>query len=432
MALFAIGFASTAYGEDSSQFRGPLGNGVYSDSLPQDWSPSKNIRWQIDIPGGGWSSPVSAGDLVFLTTAVGNDSTRPKGFGEGVQSMGSFYRSKPPAEPLSFEVHCLNLKDGSQVWKKQITSRKPPYKVHPSNSYATESPVTDGEHVYAYFAAIGVVACLDMDGQQLWTREIGAFKTGSDFGTGSALAIHDSMIFVQCDNEEDSFVCALNKESGEEVWRDRRSRGTSWSSPVIWENDSRTELITCGNGIVTSYDPASGNVLWTLEGAGGAFSASPAFDRERIYFGQSGRTSRGPLAAVNAGASGELTFDDIGAEGLAWVQDSAAPSMCSPVATDGYVYVLSRGVLSCHDAKSGKRVYRERLKDANSVTASLWTAGDKLFALNEAGETTVIQAGTDFKATGSNSIEGLFWSTPSATDAALLIRSATKLYCIAK
>ncbi|MFN3193799.1 MAG: PQQ-binding-like beta-propeller repeat protein [Aureliella sp.] len=419
-----MSLAPAANAEDSFQFRGPAGNGVYSESLPKDWNTSKNVRWAIDVPGGGWSSPVSTGDLVFVTTAVGNGGTRPKGFGEGVQSMGSFYRSKPPAEPLSFEVHCLSLTDGNQIWKKQITSRKPPFKIHPSNSYATESPVTDGTNLYAYFAAVGVVACLDMEGQQIWMRELGAYKTGSDFGTGSALAIHDDLVYVQCDNEEESFVCALQKTSGEEVWRDGRSRGTSWSSPVIWENDSRTELVTCGNGIVTSYDPASGQILWTLKGAGGAFSASPAFDRQRIYFGQSGRTSRGPLAAVNAGAKGDLTFNDVGDEALAWVQDSSAPSMCSPVAVDGLVYVLSRGVLSCHDAESGKRVYRERLKNASSVTASLWAAGGNLFALNEAGETAVIQTGNEFESTGTNSLSGLFWSTPSATDSALLIRSA--------
>lgn len=420
----------TLSADEVSQFRGPNGNGVFPTSLPENWNDGENVRWSVDIPGGGWSSPVIAGDFVFVTTAVAEGETGPKGFGEGVQSMGSFFRSKAPEKPYSFEVHCLNLSDGGLVWKKEVVSRKPPFKIHPSNSYATESPVTDGVSVYAYFAAVGVVACLDMDGQQIWTRELGAFKTGNDFGTGSSLALHDEIVFVQCDNEEDSFVCALNSKTGEDVWRDDRDSRTSWSSPVIWKNKTRTELVTCGSGTVISYEPSTGKVLWRMTGAGGAFSASPTFDQERIYLGQSGRNSRGPLVAVNAGATGELAFDNISEKGLAWVEDSSAPGMCSPVVLDGRVYVLSRGILSCHDATTGERLYRERLKNASSVTASLWAVGDKVFTLNESGETAVIRSGSEFDLAGSNSIEGLFWSTPSATATALLIRSTDKLHCI--
>lgn len=416
--------------DDISQFRGPEGNGVFPASLPENWGDDQNVAWSVGIPGGGWSSPVAAGDFVFITTAIADGETGPKGFGEGVQSMRSFFQSKAPEKPYSFEVHCLRLSDGGTVWKRDIVSRKPPFKIHPSNSYATESPVTDGMNVYAYFAAVGVVACLDMEGQTIWTREIGAYKTGSDFGTGSSLALHKNLVYVQCDNEESSFVCALDSSTGEEVWRDQRDSRTSWSSPVIWKNKTRVELVTCGSGTVVSYEPATGKVLWKLTGTGGAFSASPTFDQERLYLGQSGRNSRGPLVAIHAGATGELDFDSIGEKGLAWVQESSAPAMCSPVVLDGRVYVLSRGILSCHDATTGERLYRERLKNASSVTASLWAVGDKVFTLNEAGDSSVIRSGSQFDIAGSNSIQGLFWSTPSATRNALLIRSADALHCI--
>ena len=422
--------AVSANAENVAQFRGPLGNGVLSSELPETWSTDASLNWSVNVPGSGWSSPVVAGDLVFLTTAVAADGEGPVGFGKGVQSMGSFYRSKAPDKPYSFEVHCLNLADGSTVWKKRVVSRKPPFKIHPSNSYATESPVTDGTHVYAYFAAVGVVACFDAGGEHVWTREIGAFRTGNDFGTGSSLALDEGLVFVQCDNEEKSFVCALDSKSGEDVWRVERNSRTSWSSPVVWKNQTRTELVTCGSGTVTSYEPSTGNVLWRLSGAGGAFSASPTFDQDRIYLGQSGRTSRGPLVAVNTGATGDLTFGDVGDNGLAWVANSAAPGMCSPVVLDGRVYVLSRGILSCHAATTGERIYRERLKNASSVTASLWAAGDKVFALNEAGETSVIRSGNEFQVAGTNTIPGLYWSTPTATSTSLLIRSADKLHCI--
>lgn len=430
VGMIVICCCVTSSAEEVSQFRGPSGNGVFPELLPQTWNDDTNVLWSVDIPGGGWSSPVIAGDRVFLTTAIADGDTGPKGFGEGVQSMGSFARSKAPDQLYSFEVHCLNVSDGSSVWKKQIVSRKPPFKIHPSNSYATESPVTDGVRIYAYFAAVGVVTCLDMNGEQKWTRELGAFKTGNDFGTGSSLALLDGMVFVQCDNEQQSFVCALDTSTGEDIWREDRDSRTSWSSPVVWKNKVRSELVTCGSGTVTSYEPSTGKVLWRMNGAGGAFSASPTFDQDRIYLGQSSRNSRGPLVAINACASGDLTFDSIGECGLAWVEDSAAPGMCSPVVVDGRVYVLSRGILSCHDAATGKRLYRVRLKNASSVTASLWAAGNKVFALNESGETAVVDSGNEFRLAGSNSMDGLYWSTPSATASALLIRSADKLHCI--
>lgn len=417
--------------EDVSQFRGPNGNGVFSDGLPTDWDGQGSAKWSVDVPGGGWSSPVSAKGRIYVTTAVGEGDSGPKGFGEGTQSMGDFFRSKAPDTPYSFEVLCLNESDGSLIWKKQVISRKPPYKIHPSNSYATESPATDGNNVFVYFGAIGVVACIDGNGGEVWTRELGAFKTGTDFGTGSSLAIHDGNVFVQCDNEEQSFVCALDTQTGKDVWRDDRDSRTSWSSPVIWKNRERTELIVCGSGTVTSYEPSTGTQLWKLTGTGGTYSASPTFDGDRLYLGQSGRASRGPLVAINVGATGDLTLDDLGDKAVAWIQDKSGPGMCSPVVAGSFVYVLSRGILSCHDAATGERLYRERLDDAASVTASLWTNGDKVFSLSESGTTAVVAVGKEFKLADDNSLTGLFWSTPSASESALLIRSASQLHCIA-
>lgn len=413
-----------------AQFRGPNGSGVATEAHPTQWSASKNLAWTADIAGGGWSSPVVTGDYVFVTTAISTEFVRPKGFGEGVSSMRSFFGSKPPQKPISFEVHCFRLSDGTPLWKKQVASRKPAHKIHPSNSYATESPATDGQHIYAYFAAVGVVACLDLTGEVIWTRDLGAYPTSSDFGTGSSLALLDEHLFIQCDNERKSFLCALDTKSGDDVWRVDRKRGTSWSSPVIWKNRHRQELVACGAGKVTSYEPTTGKIIWELSGTGGAFSASPALDENRIYFGNSGRTSRGPLIAVNAGASGRLSLDSVSAEGVAWVVRTAAPGMCSPVAVSGRLYVLSRGILSCHDAETGERLYRSRIPDASSVTASLWSDGEYLYALNESGETSVIEIGNEFKLVGSNKMPGLYWSTPSVIGDALLIREASKIHCL--
>lgn len=430
-AWFCVFFvALICHGADRSQFRGPDGNGVYPQGVPTEWDGSADVSWSVEIPGGGWSSPVAAKGVVFVTTAVADGESRPKGFGEGVQSMGSFFRSRAPDKPYRFEVHCVSLEDGSTKWKKEVVSRKPPYKIHPSNSYATESPVTDGERLYVYYAAVGVVAALDYDGNILWKRELGAFKTGTDFGTGSSLSMHEGMLFVQCDNEEQSFVCGIDCKTGEDVWRKDRNSRTSWSSPIIWSNPLRSELIVCGSGTLTAYEPKTGKELWMMNGLGGSFSASPTFDEERLYFGQSGRSSRGPLLAVVPGLKGEVSIDEVVEQGLGWVQEASGPGMCSPVVVNGKVYVLGRGILSCHDAKTGERLYRERIRNASSVTASLWSVGERIFTLNESGETIVVGSGDEFNELGSNSLEGLFWSTPAATDEVLLIRSADKLHCL--
>ena len=430
--FLTIQSVSLLQGEDSFQFRGPSGNGVLSDSIPNDWDSETNIRWVVDVPGGGWSSPVTTGNRIFLTTAVGEGDTGPVGFSQGTQTMGDFYKAKAPDKPYQFQVHCLDAASGETQWSKTVVAQKPPHKIHPSNSYATESPVTDGNHVYVYFASVGVVACLDNEGEEVWRQDVGAYKTSNDFGTSSSLALLGDHLFVQCDNEEESFVCALETTTGQQAWRDDREGSTSWSSPVIWENRIRKELVTCGGGEVISYDPETGNVLWNLVEPDGAYSSTPTFDPDRLYLGQSGRNSRGPLVAVNAGAGGELTLDKIGDEALAWVEPKSGPGICSPVVAGGYVYVLSRGIMSCHDAETGDRIYRERLDDASRVTASLWAVGDKVFAISESGQTVVVQAGKEFKMVDTNPLEGLFWSTPSQTETDLLIRSSSRLFCISK
>ena len=434
--------ASNGLAAEWPQFRGPLGSGAVHDSgHPTQWNSnqadgsadeqSANIAWSTEIPGGGWSSPVVVNDRVFITTAVSKESGKPKGFGDGVASMRSFSRAKAPEEPVSFEVHCLSLSGGELIWKKVISTQKPPYKIHPSNSYATESPAADAERVFAYFASIGVLACLDHDGNESWKREFGASPTANDLGTGSSLAIHRGRVFVQCDNQQESFLCAIDASSGEDLWRCVREGKTSWSSPIVWQNKQRAELVVCGAGDVTSYDPETGDELWKLTGTGGAFSASPTADEHRIYFGNSGRTSRGPLVAIEAGASGDLDWDSPGSpNGIAWSEPSSAPGMSSPVVADGRLYVLSRGIISCHDAESGKRLFRERLSNASRVASSLWAADGMVFVLDESGKTSVIEVADEFKLVSTNSIDDLFWSTPSIANRALLIRGANALYCV--
>ena len=281
-----------------------------------------------------------------------------------------------------------------------------------------------------YFAAIGKIAALDFDGQIIWQQDIGAFPTGNGFGTGSSLTTGAGNVFVQCDNDEKSFVAAFDGTTGKEIWRQERDGRTSWSTPLFWKNDQREELITCGSGFVVSYDPKTGDELWKMTDIGMSFSASPAADNQRIYFGNSGPRSSGPLVAVSAGMSGSHPFaTDAEIENMAWSKMQAGPGLASPVAVGGYLFIPGRGILTCYSTDDGKVIFKERLK-LGSTAASLWAAGDRVFLLDENGKTLVLQAGPDLEIVATNQIDDLFWSTPAVAGKSLLLRGVKRLYCI--
>ncbi len=437
-----------AWSADWPQFRGVGRTGEEAEErLPSEWSKDKNVQWKATIPGYAWSAPIVVGDKVFVTTAVSDKQTKPSGgfggggpggFGRpggpgGPGGRGGFGRGRPaPDAVYKWEVYCLNRADGKVVWKQTAVEKKPGYATHSSNTYATETPVTDGQRVYAYFGMVGVY-CFDMTGKKLWEKEIGAYPTAMGFGTGSSPALCDGKVFVQCDNEQKSFLLALDGKTGKELWKVERDDRTSWSTPFPWKNKVRTELVVCGSRKVRSYEPATGKVLWEMRSSG-SFSSSPAADDERIYFGASSRMSQGSLYAVKVGASGDVTLRDgkESSEAVAWSRSRSGPSTASPVVYRGQVYVLDRG-LSSYDAKTGEPIYsRERLTGARGFTSSPWAYDGKIFCLDEDGRTFVVQAGKEFKVLGSNRIDEMCWSSPAVADGMLLLRGRDHLFCIKK
>ena len=343
--------------------------------------------------------------------------------------MRGFRGAKP--QKHQFVVTCLSLKDGEQLWTKTVGESVPPV-VHPSNTYATESPATDGQHLFSFFATIGTLTAWDFEGNEVWQKELGSFKSGNGFGTGSSLAISDGRVFVQYDNDESSFVAAFDSQTGEQLWRDDRESKTSWSTPLIWSNSKRKELVTCGSGVVTSYDPSDGSVIWRLSGMQSAFSGSPAIDTDRIYFGNSGPMSAGPLVAVEAGTTGDISLDrGFESEKVAWSRTRSGPGLASPVVAKGYLYIPgSGGILNCYDTRTGERTYRTRVPNMRTVAASLWADEDQVFILDENGTTHVVQSGPEFKLLAANKIDDLFWSTPAIVGDTLILRGVEKMYCI--
>ena len=433
MTLVAT-MAGPLVAETWPQFRGPEGSGVVKGvQLPPIWSNEENLAWRSKVGGKGWSSPIVVGQQVFVTAAEFPGQPRPSGFRRGVSSMRSYRKdSEKLMTETAFKLHCLNLADGALQWSRTLATRTPEFTIHPSNTYATGSPATNGEAVFAHFAAAGIIAATDLAGKELWARDIGAFKAGNGFGAGSSLSIGRDLLYLQCDNDEESFVLAIDPWTGEDRWRVDRETRTSWSTPVLWQNHLRAELIVCGADTVTSFAPGTGEELWKLSGFGGSFSASPAFDAQRIYFGNSGPGSVGPLTTVEAGATGRVPYQKGQPSKYSpWARTGSGPGLSSPVAYKGLLYISAgTGILSCFDTSSGERLYQERLPSAERIAASLWVADDELYALDEGGTTHVIQTGPDFKVLRQNTIEDLFWSTPAVLDRALILRGADYVYCI--
>lgn len=429
--LLLATLAPYVFAEDWRQFRGERAGLLESVDHPLKWDAETNIAWAVPVAGSGWSSPIVVGNRIFLTAAESETKSKPKGMMAGVSSMGTYRKAKPVKH--RFVVTCLNLEDGKQIWKKNVGEKTPPV-IHPSNTYATESPATDGERLFTFFATTGTLAAWNLGGTELWKKELGSFKTGNGFGTGSSLAVYQKSVFVQYDNDESSFVAAFDAASGNEVWRKDRTTKTSWSTPLIWNNADQPELVTCGSGVVTAYNPADGSVLWKVDGLQSSFSASPAVDSKQIYFGNSGPMSAGPLVAIPAGTCGEIQLDSkFKSDKVAWSRTRSGPGMASPVSINGLLYIPgSGGILNCYDTSTGERVYQTRVPKMKTVAASLWADSERLFILDENGTTHVIEAGREFKVISANKIQDLFWSTPAIAGKTLLLRGVEKLYCIRK
>lgn len=448
--LVAVVCLAPVNGGDWPQFRGPGGAGLADDAtLPAEWSAEKNLQWKIKVPGVAWSAPIIWGDKMFVTTAVTDNQPRPRaGFGGGRPGGGGFGRpSRPPDQMYRFEVHCLDRATGKVLWKEVALEAKPRIPTHSSNTYATETPVTDGERVYAYFGMTGLF-CFDFSGKLVWKKDLGSYSMMAGWGTASSPVLEGDRLFIQCDNEEKSFLAALDKKTGDELWKVTRDEKSTWASPCVWRNKQRTELVAAGSK-VRSYDPATGKVLWELSLGFGRPSATPVADEERLYVGMSGSSGRfgggggagresgfgaGPLFAVKAGASGDITpaKGETASKGVAWSQPKAGPSMASPLVYRGHVYVLERGgMLSCYDAKTGKPAYeKERLPAARSFWASPVAGDGKVYCLDEDGQMFVLQAGPEFKVLGKNKLDDMFWSTPAAAGGAIFLRGVDHLYCI--
>ena len=415
------------------QFRGPDALGVADHpNLPERWSTNENVAWKIEIPGRGWSSPIVWGDRVFVTTVVseGEVESAKKGLYFGGE------RKEIPKVQHRWLVLCYDLKSGRELWRQEAHRGTPSNQLHVKNTYASETPVTDGERVYTYFGNVGLF-CYDLDGKQLWSTNWTPVKTRNGWGHAASPVLHDGRLFTVNDNDTQSFAVALDAKSGRQLWRVERDEKSNWATPYIWQNEKRTELITPGTKRVRSYD-LDGKLLWEFSGMSSIVIPTPFSKFGLIYVcsGYVGDKVR-PVFAIKPGASGDISLKlgETNSEFIAWYQAVAAPYNPSPLLYGDYFYVLfDFGFLSCHDARTGRQVYeKQRIRtDTTSFTASPWASNGKIFALSEDGDTFVFAAGPDYKLLHKNSLDEMCMATPAIAGDHLLIRTLTTLYCVRK
>lgn len=421
------------------QFRGPLALGVADNpNLPDTWSETENILWKRDIPGRGWSSPIVWKNRIFVTSVI----NLAEGKRDKLERARGLYlggnREAPPASEHEWHVYCVDLESGEIVWDKVAHRGVPTVAAHVKNTFASETPVTDGERVYAYFGALGVF-CYNFDGELLWKRAPGVHKTLLGWGTASSPALHQDRLFIVNDNEEQSYLVALDTRTGDEVWRTSRTEHSGWATPYIWQNGQRTEIVISGSEYVRSYD-LDGKLLWTMGGMSGNAVCTPMAGAEFLYVG-SGYTmgTRKPIMAVRPGASGDITLGekDTKNDFVAWVQRKAAPYNPSFLLYRDYIYVVldAGGIFACYDAKTGEVAYeKKRLPNGRAFTASPFAYNGNVFCLNEYGDTFVIKAGPAYELVRVNSLgpDEMCLASPAIVGDKLLIRSDHSLYAIGK
>ncbi|MFM8534193.1 MAG: PQQ-binding-like beta-propeller repeat protein [Acidimicrobiia bacterium] len=442
------------------QFRGPSGAGILDDGkLPTSWSANDNVRWSVEVKGRGWSSPIAWNDTVFVTSAIspgafkapstgifGNDyvaELMKQGLSDDEVNKRAIARDielTAESGEIRYMVYAFDAGSGRLKWEREAHKGAPFGGRHRKNTFASESPATDGERVYAYFGNVGLFA-YTLDGTPLWTARFDPQPMYLDFGTAASPVVHDGRVFVVHDNEGESFVAAVDARTGKRLWRTERDitapQGSGWSSPYVWKHGQRTEVIVIGRQHAVSYSPDTGKELWRMRGLTGQSTPSPVAADGLLYLatGSQGE-SNCPVFAVRPGASGDISLAK-GEESNAyvkWFHPRASAYTSSPLVYRGRMYVVNdNGILSVFDSQTGKEIYKARAGGpGNTFSASPWAADGKIYLLSEDGLTFVIEAGDKYVELARNSLDEMSLASPALAPDAIFLRTQTKLYRVGK
>ena len=443
-------------------FRGHDMSGVVpAPRLPDTWSTSQGVAWRTEIAGKGWSSPIVWNDVVYLTSAVGSGPFKAPSTGlygndyaAELQKQGHSdaeimkrvrardIEASDETSDLRFRLYALDAKTGKVKWEREAHRAKPFGGRHRKNTYASETPFTDGERLYVSFGQNVGLFCYTLDGKLLWKKQWAPRPIYLDFGTASSPTVSGGRIYLLHDSETESHLIALDAKTGGEVWRTERAAvgfpKSSWMTPFLWKNPQRTEIVTTGHGFVISYD-LEGKELWRIAKMSMP-TASPVAANGLLYVGtgSQGDANR-PLYAVKPGAMGDITPapDAPGAPDapnfIAWMHPRASGYTPSPIVHGTRVFVVhDTGIMIVLDALSGKEIYKARVGGGGSTfSASPIAAGSRVYLLDEEGVTFVLDANADkYTEVARNALDEMSLASPAAADGAIYIRTASSLYRI--
>ena len=405
------------------RWRGPFDNGVARGDAPVEFSDTKNVAWKVKIAGRGFSSPVMWGDRIYVTTAIPLAKSAlpsaqggPRGAGGG---SGSGIEHK-------FVVMCLSRKDGHVIWERTARTATPHDGYHfRYGSFASNSPVTDGKRIYAFFGSRGVFV-YDMDGKPLWQKETEPLRMRLAFGEGTATVLHGDKLLLNFDQEQNSHLDVLDAATGKTIWQVAREEESSWSAPLVIDYKGRKQVIVSATKRVRSYDLETGKVKWECGGLGPNVIPAPVVLNDVVYVMSGFRDPN--LMAIRLDRTGDLT----GTDAVLWQSKRGISYTASPVLHDGKLYFVSdNGMLSCLNAKTGEVYYQTRLPKPYNFKASPGATNGRLYLSTEEGDVLVIKMGEKFEVLATNTFaDQSFISTPAIADGDIYLRSETTLYCI--
>lgn len=419
----------TSKGSNWPGWRGPGSQGISVEKdLPTEWSSTKNIAWKTPIPGRGHSSPVVWENRIFLTTDI-EGAIIP-----GAKAVEHIEEGKPWRHPDSvggdhshtLKVICIDRDTGRTLWERTAYEGKVYDDRHKRGSYASPTPTTDGRYLYAWFGSEGLY-CYDFSGKLIWKESLGGIAT-MGMGVGTSPVLYENLLILQCDEDagQKSFIIAVDKKTGKQVWKEERKVQASWSTPVIAEARGRTELITNGNESIISYDPRTGKELWRSKGVESNAIHTPLVGDGMVYVTAGYPAKR--VFAIKLGGSGDIT----GSASIAWRYEKGTAYVASPILYGDYLYLISdKGILTCLDAKTGQVKYEGgRVPVPASFMSSPVAFDGKILMTSEDGDTFVVKAGPVHEIMRTNSLGEPIQTTPALAGGKIFIRGEKNLYCI--
>ena len=418
LTFYGFGQAQDVVGADYwPQWRGPLANGVaLKGNPPVKFGENQNLKWKIPIPGKGHATPIVWEDKIIIETATPHDANA---------DMESFRAAKSTDLVLDYKVIMVDLNSGDILWETTVATEKPREDTHELGSWASNSPCTDGEKIYAYFGSRGLY-CMDFDGNILWKKDFGQMEKKMNFGEGASPYLYKNKIFIQWDHEGDSYLYALDTKTGNEVWTKKRDVATSWSTPLVVEVNGKPQLIACATNSIISYDVNTGDVIWTGEGLTDNVIPNPKYDDGVLYV-ISGFRGNKAMAIDIAKAKGNIT----GTDAVLWTIDRDCPYTPDNMILNGRMYFMraNNGEFTCVDTKTGEVIYSKvRLEGISDLYSSPTGVGDKIYIVSD-GICLVVKAGDTYELLSSNELDDDFHASPVIVGDKLLLRGFHSLYC---